>query len=61
MNPIKPDAIHGARFKAPELLANSKGPHDGEKLDVFAAACVLVFIFTLKPFSNSEQANSLVY
>jgi hypothetical protein len=58
MNPIKPDAIHGAKFKAPELLANSKGPHDGEKLDVFAAACVLIYIFALKKFSMSEQANS---
>ncbi len=38
LKPLKPGALHGLYIRAPELIKDPVGPHDGEKLDVFCAA-----------------------
>jgi hypothetical protein len=45
---------YGYGYRAPEIIANPDGRYDGEKADVFAAAHVLIAIYSLNRFSNGE-------
>lgn len=52
---------YGKHYRAPENLAHPEKAYDGEKADVFAAAHVLITLFTKIRFSNDEQADSQFY
>jgi hypothetical protein len=61
IKPLKPNTPHGAGYRAPEILNNPRAAFDGEKADVFAAACVLIAIYTINRFCNVEQVHSQFY
>lgn len=46
----------GCGYKPPEVIAAPEASFNGEKADVFAVSFVLIAIYTLKRFSNKEQA-----